>query len=188
MNLKGIKLLKEKKIHKGDLWLYSADFNTKDRVKEEVEDIKYISRNGGIVVILAHQGRYKDGSTESLRWSASELTKLLGRHVHFFEDNIGKSVSRRIEKLGDGEVAVLENTRINKGEEEDGLGLARKFADLVKINDRERKSYVAIGGFGKAHRKNASNYGILKYLPGFLTQSQVKEMKVLEAWSGKSKD
>src|SRR3989344_4502414 len=188
MNLKGIKLLREKKIHKGELWLYSADFNAKERVKEEVEDIKYISSGGGIVVILAHQGRYKDGSAESLRWSASELTKLLGKQVHFFEDNIGKSVSRKIEKLCDGEIAVLENTRINKGEEEDGLGLARKFADLVKINDGERKSYVAIGGFGKAHRKNASNYGILNYLPGFLAQSQVKEMKTLEAWSGRSRD
>jgi len=184
MNLKGIKLLREKKIHKGELWLYSADFNTKDRVKEEVEDIKYISRNGGIVVILAHQGRYKDGSAESLRWSSQELTKLLGKKVHFFEESIGKSVSRRIEKLGEGEIAVLENTRINKGEEEDGSGLARKFVDLVK--EKERESYVAIGGFGKAHRKNASNYGILNYLPGFLAESQVREMGSLGAWSGKS--
>ena len=158
MNLKGIKLLREKKIHKGELWLYSADFNTKDRVKEEVEDIKYISRNGGIVVILAHQGRYKDGSAESLRWSASELTKLLGRHVHFFEDNIGKSVSRRIEKLGDGEIAVLENLRFWMEKENDPT-FARQLANFADIYVNE--------AFSASHRKHTSIVGVPKLIPSF---------------------
>jgi phosphoglycerate kinase len=56
-----------------------------------------------------------------------------------------------------GEVVVLENCRVNKGEKENDDGLARKMAALcdVYVND----------AFGTAHRAEATTHGMAKFAP-----------------------
>src|SRR5665647_356871 len=56
-----------------------------------------------------------------------------------------------------GEMVLLENCRLNKGEKKNDEGLARKMAALCDIFVHD--------AFGAAHRAEASTYGIAQYAP-----------------------
>ena len=59
--------------------------------------------------------------------------------------------------MAPGEVVLLENCRLNKGEKKNDEALARKMAALcdVFVND----------AFGTAHRAEATTYGIAQFAP-----------------------
>ena len=187
-----VNLLRERKIEKGEKWVYVADFNTeysvssdgKVRVENplkfacELEDLSYLLENGASIAILAHQGRFSDGSARHLDFAAKFLSELLDREVNYFPENSTSKAARFVKKLQPGEIAIMGNTRFHEGEEKNDPELARKFARLGEA--------VAEGGFAKSHRENASNIGILEYRKGYLTEGQRKEMESLKKWAGKS--
>lgn len=186
MKFQDIRRLEEKSVNKGERWIFSAGFNIKpdlkstERVDEEIEDIKQIIEAGGIITILSHQGRQADGDVKHLDFVADYLSKKLGREVKYFPENNTKSALNFVKNLNPGQIAIMGNTRFHKGEEKNHKKLAKQFA---KLGD-----FIAIGGFNKTHRKHASNIGLLDYKPGFITRSQLKEMQILEPWSGKKEE
>jgi phosphoglycerate kinase len=157
-------------------------------VDEEVDDIKRISDAGGVTVILAHEGRY--GKAKSLEFVANYLTEKLQRKVHYYPNPVyGQSIGflanadkaiEFTEMLKPGEIAIMGNVRQNEGEDVNSPELAYLYAHL---GDK-----VVIGGFGKAHRREASNNGILDYRNGYLSSSQEQQMQKLKRWSGRSDD
>jgi phosphoglycerate kinase len=82
---------------------------------------------------------------------AKRLAELLGRPIPLKTDWVGGV------QVAPGEVVLLENCRVNKGEKKDSDDLARKMAALcdVYVND----------AFGTAHRAEATTHGIAKYAP-----------------------
>src|SRR4029079_8654320 len=56
-----------------------------------------------------------------------------------------------------GQLVMLENCRVNKGEKKNDEGLSRKMAALCDIFVHD--------AFGTAHRAEASTYGIAQYAP-----------------------
>lgn len=60
-------------------------------------------------------------------------------------------------EVNDGEVVVLENVRINKGEKKNDPELGKKYAALCDI--------FVMDAFGTAHRAQASTYGVAEYAP-----------------------
>jgi phosphoglycerate kinase len=78
--------------------------------------------------------------------------------------------------LGAGEIALVGNTRLLAGEEDCDPRLVEQLAGL---GDR-----VALGGFSKAHRRHASNVGLVGRLPGWVADSVVDELDALAPWSG----
>jgi phosphoglycerate kinase len=185
-----IRYFRDAEVKRGERWIYSADFNVKDtvsphRVDEEISDIRRISDAGGITVILAHEGRY--GKTKSLEFVADYLSEKLNRKVHYHMSPVyGRSVGflgnadaaiEFVEKMKPGEIALMGNVRDNEGEEWNSPELGYLYAQL---GDK-----VAVGGFGKAHRKHASNVGLLDYRSGYLSSSQEEQMKKLESWKGR---
>jgi hypothetical protein len=56
-----------------------------------------------------------------------------------------------------GQVVLLENCRVNKGEKKNSEALARKMAALCDIFVHD--------AFGTAHRAEASTYGIAQFAP-----------------------
>ncbi len=170
-----VNILSKDKVEKGSRWIYSADFNVtqplrhNQRVDREVDDIKTISEAGGIVLILPHQGRY--GKTKSLQFVADHLG------AKYFDGNVGKEAVDFASSLKAGQIAIMGNTRYNEGEEQNSVELAKEFTKLGE--------QVVIGGFGKAHRVNASNHEILNHLPGYIAQNHLDEMLMLEPWTGR---
>lgn len=184
-----VRRLERTKVNEGEQWIYSADFNscepingginpnTTDRLDTELSDWEQLIYSGARVAILAHKGRYKDGDTADLDFTVPYLSKALRTQVHYYPENATRDALEFFEKLKPGELAVMGNVRKNEGEEKNDPALAAAYAQLG--------SHIAVGGFGKAHRLNASNGSILDHRPGYLTDSQVREMSLLAPWSGK---
>jgi phosphoglycerate kinase len=177
-----VKLLRDSDIRPGDRWIYSAGFNVSRalpstaRIDTELADIERILTGGGRLAILSHQGKH--GSADELDFVAAYLADRLDRVVDYVPDNDTTAAVERAHALAPGEAALFGNTRYHAGEQRNDAELARRFSALGDA--------VAVGGFSKAHRAHASNVGILRYLPGYLTDSVLAELTLLEPWAGAS--
>lgn len=128
------------------------------RMRAAVPTIQKILNDGGMVILMSHLGRPKEGPAEkfSLRHLVAHLSELLGgTPVHFADDCIGESASRAAAAMQAGEVLLLENLRFYKEEEKGNEEFAGKLASLgdVWIND----------AFGTAHRAHASTAVISRF-------------------------
>ena len=75
------------------------------------------------------------------------------------------------EKLGPGEVLMLENSRFEEGETKNDAALAEALAGLADlyVND----------AFGTAHRAHATTEGVAHHLPGYaglLLEQEVEQL------------
>ncbi|HEX9183756.1 MAG TPA: phosphoglycerate kinase [Burkholderiales bacterium] len=122
------------------------------RIRASVAGIRLALEKGAAVMVTSHLGRPKEGELkpeDSLAPVARRLGELLGREVPLKRDWVdGVAVKP-------GEVVLLENCRVNKGEKKDDEGLARKIAALcdVYVND----------AFGTAHRAEATTHGAARF-------------------------
>jgi len=148
---------------KGKRVLIRADLNVpvKDgkigddsRIRASLPAIRRALEAGAAVMVTSHLGRPKEGvlrAEDSLAPVAARIAELLGRAVPLRADWIdGVDVSP-------GELVLLENCRVNKGEKADDETLARKIAALcdVYVND----------AFGTAHRAEATTHGVARFAP-----------------------
>ncbi|MGE4531921.1 MAG: phosphoglycerate kinase [Acidithiobacillus sp.] len=125
------------------------------RVRASVAAVKMALDAGAGVMITSHLGRPVEGEfkpADSLAPVAKRLSELLGRPVRLESDWVDGGFN-----LAPGEIVMLENCRLNKGEKKDDDALAQKYAKLcdIFVND----------AFGTAHRAQASTHGIAKYAP-----------------------
>jgi len=124
------------------------------RIRASVPCIEMALRAGAAVMVTSHLGRPTEGEPkpeDTLAPVAARLGELLGRSVPLrvnWVDGVD---------VAPGEVVVLENCRLNKGEKKNDPTLAKKMAALcdVFVND----------AFGTAHRAEASTYGIAEFAP-----------------------
>ena len=124
------------------------------RIRASVPCIRMALAGGAAVMVTSHLGRPTEGEfkpEDSLAPVAARLAELLGRPVPLKQDWLqGVDVQP-------GEVVLLENCRMNKGEKKNDPGLARRMAALCDIFVHD--------AFGTAHRAEASTYGIAEYAP-----------------------
>jgi len=109
---------------------------------------------GAAVMVTSHLGRPTEGEMkpqDSLAPVAQRMGQLLGRDVPLVA-NWTDGVS-----VAPGQLVMLENVRVNKGEKKNSEALARKMAALCDIFVHD--------AFGTAHRAEASTYGIAQYAP-----------------------
>ena len=109
---------------------------------------------GAAVMVTSHLGRPTEGEfkpEDSLAPVAKRLGELLGRDVPLRRDWVDGV------EVQPGEVVLLENCRVNKGEKKNDEALARKMAALCDIFVHD--------AFGTAHRAEASTYGIAQFAP-----------------------
>jgi phosphoglycerate kinase len=129
------------------------------RIQAALPTLRYLVERGARVVILSHLGRPK-GAPEpkySLQPVARRLAELMpGTDVDFCGTTDSDEAYQTVERLADGAIVVLENTRFLGGEEKNDERLAR---DLAKLGDL----YVN-DAFGAAHRAHASTEGIAHVL------------------------
>ena len=124
------------------------------RIRASVDGIKFALEKGAAVMVTSHLGRPTEGELkpqDSLAPVAKRLSELLGRPVPLKQNWVdGVDVKP-------GEVVMLENCRVNKGEKKNDDVLAQKLAKLCDI--------YANDAFGSAHRAEATTHGIAKFAP-----------------------
>jgi len=123
------------------------------RIRASLPGIQHALAAGAAVMVTSHLGRPTEGKLEpedSLAPIAARLGELLGQPVRLVANWVDGGF-----EVKPGEVVLLENCRVNKGEKKDDEALARKMAALcdVYVND----------AFGTAHRAEATTHGIAKY-------------------------
>jgi phosphoglycerate kinase len=122
------------------------------RVRASVPAIRLALDAGAAVMVTSHLGRPTEGAfkpEDSLAPVAARLAELLGRPVPLLANWVdGVDVQP-------GQVVLLENCRLNKGEKKNDEALARKMAALCDVFVHD--------AFGTAHRAEASTYGIAQY-------------------------
>jgi phosphoglycerate kinase len=122
------------------------------RIRASVPCIRMALDAGAAVMVTSHLGRPTEGEFkpgDSLAPVAARLSELLGCPVPLKTDWVDGVDVRP------GEVVLLENCRLNKGEKKNAEPLARKLAALTDIFVHD--------AFGTAHRAEASTYGIAQY-------------------------
>ena len=130
------------------------------RIVRSLPTLSYLLERGGRLVVTSHMGRPKGGKDPalSLRPVADHLSSLLDFTIRFCPDLVGPMARKAAEKLADGELLLLENTRFHDGEKKNDPELSRalaNFGDLF-VND----------AFGSAHRAHASTVGVAEVLRG----------------------
>ncbi len=151
----------------------SADLKIVDdnRIIEALPTIEYLVSHNAKVIICSHLGR-PEGSVNpkmSLRPVVARLSKLLQKDVAFVEDVKDEGCTKVLESLKDGEIAILENIRFYKEEEENNKEFAKLLASFADV-------YV-FDAFATAHRKHASTYAVAGLLPnaiGFLVEKELE--------------
>lgn len=144
------------------------------RIERAAVTLRELAERGGRVIALSHFGRPK-GRREpsmSLRPIVSVLERVLGRPVVFGEDCIGEPARAAVERLGDGDVALLENLRFHPGEEKNDPAFAEALAELgdLYVND----------AFSASHRAHASIVGLPERLPAYAGRLLEAEVGALE--------
>src|SRR5690606_10107990 len=117
--------------------------------------IKHCLQQGARVMVTSHLGRPEEGiwtPENSLQPVADDISQKLGKPVRLIRDWVEGGF-----EVAAGELVILENCRINKGEKKNLEETARKYADLCDV--------FVMDAFGTAHRAEASTYGIAKFAP-----------------------
>jgi phosphoglycerate kinase len=122
------------------------------RIRASVPCIRQALDAGAAVMVTSHLGRPTEGQfkpEDSLAPVAKRLGELLGREVPLVSNWIDGV------QVAPGQVVLLENCRLNKGEKKNDEALARKLAALtdIYVND----------AFGTAHRAEATTHGVARF-------------------------
>lgn len=150
------------------------------RIKAALPTIDYLLENNAKVILMSHLGRPKGEANPefSLKPVAEWLENHYGEKFHFLPSDVvvDEKVKEEVEKLENGNLALLENTRYVKGETKNDPKFAKELSSLADlfVND----------AFGTSHRAHASNVGVASNLEsavGFLIQKEIEIMgKALE--------
>ena len=163
---------------RGKKVLVRCDFNVplkdgvitdENRLNGALPTIKYLIENGAKVILCSHIG--KDAS-KTLEPVAKRLSEMLNKEVVFARDEevVGANARAAVEKMNDGDVVLLENTRCRKEETKNVEDFSKELASLadVFVND----------AFGTAHRAHCSTVGVTDYVDtavcGYLIQKELK--------------
>ena len=125
------------------------------RITASMATIQYCLDRGAKVMVTSHLGRPEEGvwsEENSLKPVADNIAERLGRPVRLIKDWVNGEF-----EVAPGELVVLENCRINRGEKKNDDATAQSYAKLCDI--------FVMDAFGTAHRAQASTHGIAKYAP-----------------------
>ena len=125
------------------------------RIRATIPTLKLALEKGAKVMVTSHLGRPTEGEfkpEDSLQPVVDYLNKSdLGVPVRLVRDYLDGV------EVNTGEVVVLENVRVNKGEKKNNPKLAKKYAALCDV--------FVMDAFGTAHRAEGSTYGVAEFAP-----------------------
>ena len=128
------------------------------RIRASVPAIHDALTRGASVMVTSHLGRPVEGKltkADTLEPVAARLGELMRREVRLIRDWVNGGVWHS--SLAMGDLVLLENCRVNPGEKEDSVPLARQMANLCDVYCND--------AFGTAHRPEATTHAMALYAP-----------------------
>ena len=125
------------------------------RITASMPTIEFAMKAGAKVMVTSHLGRPTEGEfseENSLKPVADVMSAKLGKPVRVIRDWVDGGF-----EVANGEVVLLENCRVNKGEKKNVEETAKKYAALCDV--------FVMDAFGTAHRAEASTHGVAKFAP-----------------------
>jgi phosphoglycerate kinase len=167
---------------KGKKVLVRCDFNVplkdgvitdENRLTAALPTINKLLKDGAKVILCSHLGKPKGEAKPELSLApvAKRLCELLDKEVVFAADDnvVGENAKNAVEKMNDGDIVLLQNTRYRKEETKNGEEFSKDLASLAEVfvND----------AFGTAHRAHCSNVGVTNFIDtcavGYLMQKEI---------------
>ncbi|GAA6940180.1 phosphoglycerate kinase [Helicobacter pylori] len=124
------------------------------RIRATIPTLKLALEKGAKVMVTSHLGRPTEGEfkpEDSLQPVVDYLNEHLDVPVRLVRDYLNGV------EVNAGEIVVLENVRVNKGEKKNDPELGKKYAALCDV--------FVMDAFGTAHRAQASTYGVAEFAP-----------------------
>ncbi|WP_443724166.1 phosphoglycerate kinase [Ruminococcus sp.] len=145
-----------------------------NRIQAALPTINKLTSEGAKVILCSHLGKPKNGSEEkfSLKAAAARLGELVSAKVTFVPSDVvvDDTVKAAVDKMQNGEIIVLENTRFRKEETKNIESFSK---DLASIADA-----FVMDAFGSAHRAHCSTVGVTEFVKetavGYLMQKEIK--------------
>ena len=125
------------------------------RITASMPTIEHCMKAGAKVMVTSHLGRPTEGEWTpevSLQPVADNISARLGKPVRLIRDWVDGGF-----EVAPGELVILENCRVNKGEKKNVEETARKYAALCDV--------FVMDAFGTAHRAEASTTGVGMFAP-----------------------
>ena len=145
-----------------------------NRIQAALPTINKLVSEGAKVILCSHLGKTKNGPEEkfSLKAAAARLAELVSAKVTFVPSDVvvDDTVRTAVDKMQNGEIVVLENTRFRKEETKNIESFSK---DLASIADA-----FVMDAFGSAHRAHCSTVGVTEFVKetavGYLMQKEIK--------------
>ena len=125
------------------------------RITASMRTIEHCLNAGAKVMVTSHLGRPTEGEfkeADSLKPVVDVIAQKMGKNIRLIREWTEGGFD-----VADGELVVLENCRVNKGEKKNVDETAQKYAALCDV--------FVMDAFGTAHRAEASTHGIAKFAP-----------------------
>ena len=138
------------------------------RLRHNLPTIEHLVGQGAKVILVGYIGRTGD----SLEEVAKRLQELLPHTPIHFTKTPAAQAKAEVDALKPGECLMLENIRLEPGEEKNDPAFARALAHLADV--------FVDDAFAEAHRPYASNVGVAALLPayaGLLLQEEVSKLQ-----------
>ena len=145
-----------------------------NRIQAALPTINKLTSEGAKVILCSHLGKPKNGPEEkfSLKAAAARLGELVSAKVTFVPSDVvvDDTVKAAVDKMQNGEIIVLENTRFRKEETKNMPEFSEELASLAD-------AYVD-DAFGSCHRAHCSTAGVTDYVKdtavGYLMEKEIK--------------
>ncbi|QCI18973.1 phosphoglycerate kinase [Buchnera aphidicola] len=141
------------------------------RILASLPTIELALRKKAKVIIMSHLGRPKNECYEK-KYSLLPIFEYFKKKINYTKVYFSNDFSN-ILPIKTGELLILENVRFNSGELKNDEILSKKYSNLCDI--------FIMDAFGSAHRKQASTYGIGKFVniacAGLLFMSEINNLK-----------
>ena len=148
------------------------------RIESVLPTLRELLSRDSKVILLSHFGRPDGKPVESMSLSnvVPTLQDLLGESIEFCSATIGETAKSAIDKLPNGKLIVLENTRFHIEESQNELSFSSSLASLA--------DYFVQDAFSVVHRAHSSTDGVARLLPSFAGRSLQSELESMErVWS-----
>ena len=144
------------------------------RIQAIVPTVNFLKDKGAKIILMAHLGRPKGEKNPEFTLApvAKYMSKVFGQEIVFIPSV--EEAPQYVEKLQDGQIALLENIRYYKAEEakDDDMTFAE---ELAKLGD-----FYVNDAFGAAHRNHTSTAKLAKILkPAVSGLLMEKELRCL---------